>query len=824
MTRAPCTAGGRRAADTRPVLLAALLLCLSPVAFAQAEAPPASAAEPAAGPAPGVDAPTAVPVPVEAAASAPASPAVEAPVAAPSAPADVTPPAAADATLPAVTVSGERPPEGRRLSTGAPATTIDAAEIEQRQPATIFDVVKTVPGVSVDGGPRATGMKFNVRGFRGNEDVLFKIDGAVKGFEKYRFGSGVFIEPELIKSVTVERSPSVLTGAGAVGGAVLATTKTAADLLRPGQRAGGLLKFGFDGNSHERLWMGAAYGRPTDQSDLLVSLTRRDSGDIKLASGRRMRATANSINGSLLKLGVFVRPDLHLELSRTAFTSGPTYTPYDANSSNAFVGGYVHQSIDDETLNLQLKYQPVDSWIKLRGTLAREVTDLDNLMLTGAGESSFTVPCGTPCVWNAVGGATGWMEDSWKYRIWTGELLNDTAYRLGPVSGVVTVGMQWVDNRRDLRRQTENPLMNGPDGRYPGGFDGQQPPGTRSSQALIGQATMAWADLTLTPGLRVDRYRLTADGAARDVLEGLGEASSYRFRRWTPNLMLAWQPGQGPWQLSYGWRKAFRPPLITDHFATGAASPCSGFFSADGEPIAPNGCGDRLAPTHSIAREVALAWAPAQAGGTDDGAGLLRRLMADASARLSYFRIASTRLVGASYLAVSGDRIVQPYSEDRHGLEFEATYERPQWYGQLNVARIWANRRNGLTGVELPFTAGIPGTTANLSLGWRPLDSGRLELGYHLRQQEDQIVLFGATELTASTQSCGRLVEGGVAQGAVTLQDAFVAWKPTERVRAQLSVHNLFNKNWCSNGDELGNVIGLQGPGRSVRFALTVQI
>ncbi|MFT3802093.1 MAG: TonB-dependent receptor [Burkholderiaceae bacterium] len=713
--------------------------------------------------------------------------------------------------LPAVRVEAPREP-ALVLPPTESTTVIEAAQIERKQAVTIFDVVKDTPGVSVDGGPRASGMKFNIRGFRGNEDVLFKIDGAVKGFEKYRFGSGVFIEPELIRSITIERGPSVLTGAGAIGGAVIATTKTAADFLRPGERVGGLLKAGYTDNNRERLRMLTAFARPTQRSDLLVSVVRRDSTDIKLADGSRLAATANQTEGSLLKFGWFPTDRLSFELSRTAFQSGPTYTPFDANSSNAFVGGYVHQKIDDETINLRVNYDPGSPWIKLRGTIAHEATKLNNLMLTGAGESTFTVPCATtPCVWSPYGGATGSMHDYWNYDIWSAELFNESRYAWGSVDGVLTLGLQAVRNRRDLRRVTENPLMTLPEGRYPNGFDSQQPPGTRLSYALIAQNAWTWGDLTLAPAIRWDRYRLTADGQAAVNRQAAGVPDAYEFTKTTPNVLLSWRPAGDDWILSYRWAKSFRPPLITDYFGMESASPCAGLLTADGRQIAPNGCGDLLRPAESRNRELTLAWAP---GRWADGS--------VSSARLTLFQIDTTALVGASYLVVDGERIVQPYDERRRGLEFELAHEARRWFATLGVSRIYARRTNTLSGNASMFTAGIPGTTINISAGYRFFDE-RLEIGYRLRHTFDQVVLPNATALSPTTRYCGRVTDRGVVQAASTLQDLFATWRFNRTLTANLAINNLYDHNWCNNGDELGNVIGLPGPGRSVRLSLTAQ-
>ena len=197
-----------------------------------------------------------------------------------------------DATvLPEVEVTDERElqrPVEIELPPDRPVTVINAAAIERRQASTIFDILKDIPGVAVDGGPRASGMKFNLRGFSDNEDVLFKVDGAVKGFEKYRFGSGVFIEPELLKALQVERGPSVTAGSGALGGTVSATTKSASDFLKPGQTFGSEVKYGYNWNSHERLRMVTLYGRPNAHLDLIVSVARRDSDDFRLPDGERL--------------------------------------------------------------------------------------------------------------------------------------------------------------------------------------------------------------------------------------------------------------------------------------------------------------------------------------------------------------------------------------------------------------------------------------------------------------------------------------------------------------------------------------------------------
>jgi hemoglobin/transferrin/lactoferrin receptor protein len=716
--------------------------------------------------------------------------------------------------LPAVQVRAS-PLKNSPLAPDTTTTVIDDKAIERKQSSTIFDVVKDTPGVAVDGGPRATGMKFNVRGFRGNEDVLFKIDGGVKGFEKYRFGSGVFIEPELIKSITVERGPSLLTGSGAIGGAVIATTKNAFDLLEPGQRVGGLLKLSYDDNNDGWMRMATAFARPTDDSGLVVSLVRRTTNDFRLGNdrithGERFPASAENSESSLIKYSHYLTDDLKLELSRTAFQSGPTYTPFDTNSSNAFVGGYVHQSVDDETLNARLNYDPATPWVDLRLTVAHETTRLDNLMLTGPGESTFTVPCTTtPCQWFALGGPTGQITDHWQYEIWTAEAFNDSRYTLGPVAGKLTLGGQFVRNERELQRVTENPLMNQADGKYPEGHDPQQPSGVRASLGAVLQNTLDWQGWRLTTGIRRDRYSIEATGQAAIHRVQAGEAAQDRFSRTSHSAALSWQPAEGPMTLTYRWTESFRPPLITDHFGMGSASPCAGFYW-QGQALAPLGCGNLLEPTTSVNRDYTVAWTPSPSNG------------AQTQARLTYFDIKTASLSGASYLRVADGKIVQPFQEQRNGVEVEVQHDTQRWYAMANFSRIWATRENKLDGSKAEFTAGIPGPTLGLTAGYRLFD-GQLEVGWRLRQVWDQVVIAHGQALTESTQYCGRVTSKGVVHAAYTLQDIFAIWQLNPGTTLQLGVNNLYDKHWCNNGDELGNIIGLLGPGRSIRSTLTMK-
>ncbi|MBN9320814.1 MAG: TonB-dependent receptor plug domain-containing protein, partial [Delftia acidovorans] len=98
-------------------------------------------------------------------------------------------------------------------------STLTRKDIERIQADNIPSLLQTLPGVTMGGSPKPGGQTVNIWGLGDAEDVPFTLDGAPKsGFERYQQGT-VFIEPELIKRIEVEKGPhSVYNGNGGFGG------------------------------------------------------------------------------------------------------------------------------------------------------------------------------------------------------------------------------------------------------------------------------------------------------------------------------------------------------------------------------------------------------------------------------------------------------------------------------------------------------------------------------------------------------------------------------------------------------------------------------
>lgn len=726
-------------------------------------------------------------------------------------------------TLPLVSVRAKRLDE-EQLPPDKAVTVIDEQQIARLPSDNVYDILKNVPGVGVAGGPRASGMRFTLRGFTDNEDVTFKIDGAVKGFEKYRFGGGVFLEPELLKALAVERGPSVQSGSGALGGTISATTKSAADLLRPGERAGALAKLGWGDNNRERLRMLSVFGRPHERIDLMAAIVKRDSQDIRLPDGARLPLSATHSESRLVKIGLMPLDSLLIELGNTRYLSGPEATPYDATGGPAGVGGVVRREIDDETTNLRFNYEPSPDFT-LRGMAAREKTHLHDRHVRGEARIC------------AIGPAIEYCDDDWQYDIFNAEVFADLKRRLGPVDAALTLGAQTLRNEREVRRVSSNERIN--ELNWPGGFNSAQPPGDKHSEALIADARFTWGRWTLSPGLRWDRYEVIARGGTRDNMLREGEATEISFAKAQPSVGLSWQIPNSAFALTARYNQAFRPPLIDQYFSDGSgnaaiqtglcmrteADPITGVvipLSAQpfydkagiGKPYDPaldhaplSGiCGALYRPQESVSRELTLAWAPPT--------GPSGRWYA----RLTTYRIRTHHLL--SSLQWLNGRVEQPGVEWRRGTELEARWSDRRFFADLNLSTVRRSRRDESALQPGSFESNdIPPDSANATLGLNAF-AGRLETGWRVRHFADRRAnAAGAPAicLAGDPDATGMATHKGA-----TLNDLFANWKLNDAASLRASIDNLDNRDYCL-ASAFSGAVGFHAPGRAAKVSVTVQ-
>jgi hemoglobin/transferrin/lactoferrin receptor protein len=171
-------------------------------------------------------------------------------------------------------------------------TVLRAARIEVEQAVSLQDLFKQMPEVSIGGGGLPVAQKLYVRGI-GERMLAVTVDGAAQPESAYHHAGQVMVEPELLKRVEVEAGTGAATaGPGALAGALRFTTKSASDLLRPGERAGAMLKGSYLGASDGKKFGVSVFGRLNENVGLLVSQNRYDSKDYQDGRGAKVANTA----------------------------------------------------------------------------------------------------------------------------------------------------------------------------------------------------------------------------------------------------------------------------------------------------------------------------------------------------------------------------------------------------------------------------------------------------------------------------------------------------------------------------------------------------
>ena len=144
-------------------------------------------------------------------------------------------------------------------------------QINQLQPTRTSDVFFGMPSVWFQQRADDPGTAINIRGMQDFGRVAVVIDGARQNFQRTGHNAdGLFyLEPELLAGVDVVRGPVAnIYGSGAIGGVVSFRTKDVDDILKPGEKFGGLLHGLLGSNQVQGLGSVFLAARPSDKCGL----------------------------------------------------------------------------------------------------------------------------------------------------------------------------------------------------------------------------------------------------------------------------------------------------------------------------------------------------------------------------------------------------------------------------------------------------------------------------------------------------------------------------------------------------------------------------
>jgi hemoglobin/transferrin/lactoferrin receptor protein len=261
-----------------------------------------------------------------------------------------------------------------------PVSVMDRDRIEQLQARNIDDMLRMLPGVTTQGGPRPEAMMPNIRGL-GDNRVVTRLDGARQNLLLDHRGQ-VFLDPMMLDRVEVLRGPgSTLYGHGAIGGVVNFHTLDAADFLRPDQKFGGRVMGGYMVNGNQRFGAANLAGQVGDFG-LMGSFTRRRANNFTDGNGETVPLTNYDMQSGFLKGSWRPTEDQRVTFSYLDFEDdSPSLLTADRPT-----GDRIRRNTRSQTATVNYHYTPVDNLaIDLHTTFYWTKTVLDERFLDVAG-------------------------------------------------------------------------------------------------------------------------------------------------------------------------------------------------------------------------------------------------------------------------------------------------------------------------------------------------------------------------------------------------------------------------------------------------------
>ncbi len=748
------------------------------------------------------------------------------------------------------------------LEPTASASRVDLAALKRAQAGDVFDAVRDMPGVSIEGGPRTSGKSFSIRGFSSNEDVMVQIDGVTQNFEKYRYGSGVDIDPELLKTITVYRGGAATTqGSGYIGGVVQMETKDASDMLEPDERYGFQAKAGYQTNNDGALYSATGYGRPLDFLETLFNVTKRHTNEFELPDGTRFQ---DSAEGQLSGLGKLVLRTDEIRVSAVQrYGEDSGLEPFDITGGVSGVGGNVRRSTTEKATSLRLQWDPASTLLNIDSTLGfidKNVTDEGSAI---AGVDADGQPIGT---------------DFFDYQIWTLNTGNTWAFDIFGVHQILQTGVQGNRERREAVRQNLQGI----------GFNPSQPSGEKESHAIYAEHTVEWHGARATGGIRRDWITVAPGHDTRALLTARGLDETIGFARNSPSFGLNY--GYAPLDVFYRWSKTFRAPLLDEYFARGTFSSCFEFSAFTRNPVPPSlnlpqapvspdindfadifaylaaltqynsvdlpaylaaltttidnfnvafsayqtaqaaflndpagehnaFCGEAYEPERAITREAGFALTFADVLAADDSLLL----------KLTYYDIRVSKLLESIYENAITHEISQPGNEVRKGFEVELHYAEERWFADFALTTLGGYFQYNFFADNIDASVaalGNPGTTPlfnqpanslSFTFGVRP--GWNVELGHRLRAIDTRAVTVGIIPNCPGGLFTNPVCNIIGRQSGYITSNFFAAWQPAPALDLRLTIDNALNKQFELAG--FGGALGATAPGRDVRLSVS---
>lgn len=213
---------------------------------------------------------------------------------------------------------------------------LDGDAISHKQADHVSDLLRTLPGVDV-GGAHSLNQRITIRSMD-DKDLRISIDGANQNTYMYHHMGNLQIHADILQAVDVEVGTNSVIHGG-LGGAVRFETKTAKQLLKKGEKAGGMIRATYGDNASNNVAI-TGFAQLNDHVDVLAyhNVVKRKNyavggGKIKDQEGVIVPGTDGKVRGlkgdlgdTLLKFGWDLDAHQRLELGYEAYQDEGDYS------------------------------------------------------------------------------------------------------------------------------------------------------------------------------------------------------------------------------------------------------------------------------------------------------------------------------------------------------------------------------------------------------------------------------------------------------------------------------------------------------------------
>lgn len=658
---------------------------------------------------------------------------------------------------------------------------LDTQAIEKAQASSLPELLKTVPGVALLGGVRLQGQGITIRGFGRQSDIRVILDGAPKNFEQYDQGS-IFIEPELLKSVEIEKgATSVKYGNGGFGGTIKMETRSAADMLRDGENWGAWLKTGYQSANRGLTESAAVYGRSNFGTpvtyDGLAAVTWRKGDDVRVGGGERYLASNSQLTSFTGKFSASTDNQELIGSLRYGTNSdwGPVaanrgqVTPTASDIKNygyreALLRRLSWREFKDTSASLEYKFHGDSDLVDARILMSYSSTQLDSTRPQGLKDYK-------------PGASTGGQEQHSRYSDIHFEAENTSKFQFAGLEHSVNYGVQLNRHKRktdmfDISRPND-PQYNY--GHYAPWF---MPGGQQDSLGIYAYDKITITDkLTFIPGIRYDFIRTegTPNAAPRFNNPKAGhDFSAVSHGGVTPAFSVVYEPTSNL-QFFADWAYAFRAPNIDE------------LYSNQSDQSSAPGTSRQLKGERNNNINIGVKAGFDQVFSDDDMLSVKASVYYNHVTDQVWRRFGSANLPDVPKLPFYWN-IPSFYTK---GFELSANYDTSNYFANIRYSYMDGKRHGLVNNVYSPndtYIHDLAPNTLSTTLGWKVADYD-LVFGW--------VGTFVAKQNKTAYNQGGKLYARKPSD-AYNLHDVFLDWTPRSGMmkdtELHLAVENIFDK------------------------------